>query len=386
MDSVLPCPSPRNRRRARSARPRRLAGRTGLRARAGGGRARLTARLVALLGVLALAATVWGTALAAGQVRPPEQPSRGPGGSDYLYGRVEASRHGEGAQAFWLFEPDAPRPRSAPLVLFLHGWRNVDPRTYGAWIEHLVRKGAVVVYPRYQESLTSSPSAMMDAAAAATEAALQELARPGHVRPDLDRVVFVGHSLGAVMAANLAAEAQAGDLPRPAAMALLNPADVSPWPGLDLPGKLMRASYEAIPASTRLLLVVGDQDILAGERYARALWERLAQIPDDRRNAVRLVSDDYGTPRLSANHTAPQAPGGRWAQTQEEPDTLLSDVLEGSVDALDHHGYWKLVDALMACTFEARWCEYVLGNDEAVRSMGRWSDGRRVNEAAIVRW
>lgn len=335
--------------------------------------------LVLVVGLVGSVAPAWAAA-----AQPPEQPASGPGGRDYLHGRVQATRYGWGSEAYWLFEPDGPRPAEAPLVLFLHGWGQVDPRGYGAWIEHLVRKGAVVVFPRYQEGLTTSTSSMMEGAATALRAAVRELSQPGRVRPDLNRVVYAGHSLGALIALNLAAEAQISDLPPPHALALFHPADLSISPGFRLPGSLLRSTYEAIPSSTRLLLVVGDFDLLAGDRFARAIWERTAQIPEDQKNAVRLVSDDYGTPRLSANHSAPQAPGGTWPGA--EPDALLGGVWEGSVDALDYYGYWKLLDALMSCTFEGRWCSHVMGSGEPLRAMGRWSDGRRVNEAAVVHW
>ncbi len=32
---------------------------------------------------------------------------------------------------------------AAPLVVFLHGWTVVSPQLYGAWIEHIVRKGSI---------------------------------------------------------------------------------------------------------------------------------------------------------------------------------------------------------------------------------------------------
>lgn len=341
----------------------------------------------AVVAILLLGVSILGPVTptrAAAAALPPEQPAGGPGGSDYLHGSVQASRHGSGSEAYWLFEPDQPRPAVAPLVVFLHGWGQVDPHGYGAWIEHLVRKGAVVVFPRYQEGFASSTASMMEGAAAALQAAVRALSRPGHVRPDLNRVVFAGHSLGALIALNLATQAQVEELPQPQALALLHPADLSISPGLRLPGSLLRSTYEAIPASTRLLVVVGDLDLLAGDRFAQAIWERTGQIPSEHRNAVRLFSDDYGTPRLSANHSAPQAPGGSWPE--EEPDAFLGGVWEGSVDALDYYGYWKLLDALMACTFEGRWCSHVMGSDEPLRAMGRWSDGRRVNEAAVIGW
>ena len=43
-----------------------------------------------------------------------------------------------------------PTPEVAPVVVFNHGWFAVNPGVYGAWIEHMVRKGRIVIAPRYQ--------------------------------------------------------------------------------------------------------------------------------------------------------------------------------------------------------------------------------------------
>ncbi len=55
---------------------------------------------------------------------------------------------------YWLFEPTQPRVEGAqstlPIVLFLHGFDVTDPEIYHAWIDHLVRRGAVLVFPDYQ--------------------------------------------------------------------------------------------------------------------------------------------------------------------------------------------------------------------------------------------
>ena len=57
---------------------------------------------------------------------------------------------GEGPRSYWLFEPAEPKPERVPVVVFFHGWFAVNPAFYGAWIDHLVRSGRTVVFPRYQ--------------------------------------------------------------------------------------------------------------------------------------------------------------------------------------------------------------------------------------------
>ena len=91
-------------------------------------------------------------------VRPPAQPRNGPGGSAAPHASIEKTVYGAGGDEYWLFEPREPRPEGpVPLIVFLHGWSVLDPSVYGAWIDHLVRRGNAVCFPVYQESLTTLP-------------------------------------------------------------------------------------------------------------------------------------------------------------------------------------------------------------------------------------
>ena len=137
--------------------------------------------------------------------KPPSQPSKGPGGSDYAHGSVKkCGLLGEGARAFHLYEPADPAPATAPVILFLHGYLGVNPIVYGAWIEHLVRRCNIVVFPIYQDTLIGAERYSDDALAAVREAFQILSSESGHVRPDAEgHWALVGHSLGGPIAANL---------------------------------------------------------------------------------------------------------------------------------------------------------------------------------------
>ena len=87
---------------------------------------------------------------------PPSQPQTGPGGKQYVHASVTKNRYGKGGQEYWIFEPDSPKPRTAPVIVFLHGWGGMNPLYYGAWVDHLVKRGNIVIYPRYQANLLTS--------------------------------------------------------------------------------------------------------------------------------------------------------------------------------------------------------------------------------------
>src|SRR5688500_3888082 len=147
---------------------------------------------------------------------PPKQPASGPGGRQYSHTAVNKNRYGKGGQEYWIFEPDAPKPAAAaPVIVFLHGWGGMNPMYYGAWIDHLVKRGDIVIYPRYQASLLTAIKDFTPYTLFAIKHALKRLQpEPGHVKPDLNKFATVGHSVGGILAASVAALASESDLPQ----------------------------------------------------------------------------------------------------------------------------------------------------------------------------
>ena len=296
---------------------------------------------------------------------PPAQPASGPGGSAYAHARVARSTWGSGRESYWLFEPDAPRPESAPVVVFLHGWGAMKPEPYLAWIEHLVRRGNIVVYPVYQASLRERPAAMTPAAMASLRDALAHLDGKEHVRAETTHLALVGHSLGATIAANIAA-AQPEGLPRPAALMVVEPGDSGDLQLARRSVQSLRADTSTIPAGTLMLVVVGDEDRMVGMDTARKIFQGATQVAAADKDFVVMRSDRHGKPELVADHSAPLA-----------THTLLLRR-RGVIDALDTHGLWKLYDALLDAAFRGQNRDMALGGGEGMTSMGQWSDGQPV--------
>ena len=84
---------------------------------------------------------------------PPLQPKTGPGGKQTTHAAVIKNRYGQGGQEYWIYEPDRPKPATASVVIFMHGWGGTNPLYYGAWIDHIVKRGNIVVFPRYQTNV-----------------------------------------------------------------------------------------------------------------------------------------------------------------------------------------------------------------------------------------
>lgn len=285
---------------------------------------------------------------------PPKQPQRGPGGSEYQHRAVRETEHGEGGQQFWIIEPAQPKPKTAPLIIFIHGWSAMHPDTYRGWINHLAKRGNIVVYPRYQDRLLTPAVEYFPNVVASVRAALDVLKQAGHVAPDLARVAVVGHSVGGVEVVNYAAAARDEALPIPKAVM-----SVQPGQGAERGIKLVPMSDAVrIPAETKLLVVVGDSDGMVGSECGRTIWRGTKHVSD--RAFITVRSDSHGFPPLNANHLSPVS----WTRA--------------ATDALDWFGYWKLFDVLMDAAFS--------GKQLAVDpSMGAWSDGVAVAPMTVER-
>jgi len=333
------------------------------------------------------------TNVCAQSATPPPQPLTGPGGKQSAHASVTKNKYGKGGQEYWIFEPASPKPRTAPVIVFLHGWGGMNPLYYGAWLDHLVKRGNIVVYPRYQANLLTSINDFTPNTIAAVKDAVHRLqTEPGHVKPDFSKFATVGHSLGGLLAANVAALAKESNLPRVRAV-------MSVEPGItESPINVPLADLKKIPADTLLLAIAGDQDGLVRDRDAKRIYYESTRVAARNKNFITLVSDSHGQPELVASHRAPTAlnkdydsgegvggaPGGRSdpigdaaISRRVRPETMM-------VNALDYYGTWKLFDALTDAAFTGKNREYALGNTPQQRFMGVWSDGVPVKELKVT--
>ena len=147
---------------------------------------------------------------------PDKQPEKGPGSAEYPHAEVEVNEGGEGGKHYWLYTPNKPRAEKAPVVVFLHGWGGLKPEIYGAWLNHLCRKGNIVIFPQYQADLKQVVTVFSPNAAAGINDALAWLeADKKRTQPEREKFALAGHSAGALVAANLASEYEKYKLPKP---------------------------------------------------------------------------------------------------------------------------------------------------------------------------
>jgi dienelactone hydrolase len=373
-------------------------------------------RVWSLCVLFGVAAPAWGV----GPPAQPSQPESGPGGRRRSHERVTVQTFGEGADQCWVFLPDSPRPKEAPVVVFLHGWGDMNPKAYGAWIRHLVRRGQIVVFPRFQVGLRTPVDEMTPNALRAVQAAWNRLEQKGPVRPRAGQLAVVGYSIGGFVAADLAAAAPQNGLPAPGALMVVHPANGEQW--MRNPRWLLRLEgLDRIAESTLMLAVVGDADRVANDLGAREILRGATQVPRRNKALITLVSDDHPDPPLHAGHGAPRAadpvfladleldrgdlvgrggrrrhglsgglrrerrsgdrrhgPASRTGDQDVEDDYRLTPP-----DALDYYGYWRLCDELLDAALRGADRKGLFDPTPQQRSMGVCSDGVPVKELIV---
>lgn len=303
----------------------------------------------------------------------PEQPLAGPGGRDYVGDSVLMYDFAQKPYGYWLFEPGgATRPDSAQVIVLIHGYGGYNPMIYGEWIEHLVRKGNLVIFPRYQRNLfCPRPKRFGDYCARAIRDALTELEKAEHVRPKADHLIIAGHSYGGVVTADLGVNFREYKIPRPKALLLCSPG-TGPFKG----GRLK--TYEAMPADTKLVIMAGEGDWVVGDEFARLVFETAVHTPE--RNLIYQYRDPRG---IGAGHSQSYAIDLQFDTGRRNP-TARRALRRGPANAVDYYGYWKILDGLISCVESGHFCRYALGDTLEQGLLGYWSDGRPVKPLEVI--
>lgn len=302
------------------------------------------------------------------------QPTCGPGGSEYLHDEVNFQNFAEEADGYWLFEPQQPQPDSGHVVVFFHGYGAYNPMAYGQWIQHLVRKGNIVIFPRYQESMMSPlPSGYADNAATAIKNALRELSTGNHVRPKGGNLAFVGHSFGGAILSNLAVNYKAFGIPKPSVAMLCSPG--TGWVSM---GTL--DSYEGMPADIKLLVTISENDRIVGDEFGLRVFNEAKNVTD--KNLIRQFRDVHGDDYVSAQHNEVYCLLMDYDSGHRSPSARRSMRISRT-NAIDYYGYWKWLDALLECSRNGDYCEFALGDTPEQRSLGCWEDGEPRKEVQV---
>jgi pimeloyl-ACP methyl ester carboxylesterase len=259
-------------------------------------------------------------------------------------------------------------PRRAPVVVFLHGWGALGPDEYSAWMVHLARRGNIVICPRWQDNrFDANGRTFLPDAVTAVKAALCRLESDGPVRPQAGRFALFGHSIGATLAADMAAQWAELGLPRPGALFCVTPGSLSAGSRMRVENDVAVADFSRLPEGLLLVVLVGEDDTRVGTAMADRIYDGATAIPACDKSYLTVRTDRHGEPPLLADHKLPLGTAGTLAK----------------VDALDYYALWRTGDALLDAAFTGQHRACCLGNTPQQRGMGRWPDGTPVRELAV---
>lgn len=298
----------------------------------------------------------------------PTQPSTGPGGSEYIHDSIAIYDYGtnKNGDGFWLYEPASPTPDSANVVVFIHGLGQTNPKVYGKFIRHLVRKGNIVIYPRYQKDLLSAAATFSDSCARGIQRAMDTLNLTGHVKPRWENYFVLGHSVGGILTANMAMNHATYYLYKPLTAFSMQPGGIE---GILLP------DYSAFPSDIKYLVAVGDNDAIVGTATGEFLFANTTGVPTSHKNLVKHFADNHGSPAITATHNEPVGNDNYFDNGENNVTIIFTTGVE---DAVEYYCYWKLQDALMDCALNNQNCDVAFGDTPQQRNMGKWSDGTDV--------
>ncbi len=289
----------------------------------------------------------------------------------YVSQNVKFLDFADKADGYWLFLPKNPQPDTAEVLLFLHGYGGYNPMIYGKWIKHLVRQGNVVVFPRYQKNMMlPRPDKFAKNVATALQNAQKELDENHEIVARWDNLTVVGHSYGGVIAADLAANFLAYDIPQPQAIMLVSPGTA--W----LKGGRLE-SYADIPAETKVLMTVSENDGITGDEFAILVFETAKNTTN--RVLYRQFIDPYARAPITAYHNESYCvdldfDAGHYNYTSKRALRI------SKLNALDYNGYWRLFDSLIACQRTGENCD--LGKKDF--NLGVTHDGKPLGKFEVL--
>lgn len=306
-------------------------------------------------------------------ITQPEQSLTGPGGKEYIHAEVDFQDYGKKQDGYWLFQPKAPVPKEAPVVIFLHGYSATNPMVYGAFIEHLVKKGNVVIFPRYQKTiLIPSPDRFVPNTVKAIKNALQKLEGEGYVNAKKDEVYFVGHSFGGTISANMLIDIDNLGVPKPKGVLLICPG-VGPFTSA------VKESYEEIPSDINLVIVTAERDFVTGDGFAHRIFSTAENTPN--RIWFKHFTDEYGTPPVTSDHLEVYAKNN--AYDTGNHGYSYNRARNSKIDVIDYNVYWKAIDALIEASDSQP--ELIFGAEHKFRNIGHWSDGTPIKPLAMLK-
>ena len=274
-----------------------------------------------------------------------------PGSVPYLaaekFANVRVVGVGEDTERAYVLIPEGAEKSRLPVTIFLHGWLGMSPRNFGALIDHLARRGSIVIYPVYQDGDHTPPQQVTGLAAIGVKNALAFLERSYPGVADTSKTLYFGFSMGSSIALNFAAQPERYGVPPPSAVVAVAPGDAKHIAKGPLAQSII-GPLESIPSNLAVALLSGLEDTSIGVPTARLIAPRLCHILADRRVLMVLPAGGTDEQPVRAGHGSPGAPDSRYDfRSQQTVDLIIprrgAYEASASTNYLDFYGYWRVV-------------------------------------------
>ncbi|MDX1942045.1 MAG: alpha/beta fold hydrolase, partial [Saprospiraceae bacterium] len=164
---------------------------------------------------------------------------------------IQIEEFGKGAAKYWLIYNALDTNSKQRLIVFLHGYGASNPACYGGWIRHLVESGEVILFPKFQQgTFLPKPNKIERLVHESVESSLNYLKNKHNTV--FDEIIFIGHSIGGIIAANLADEYGRTKKHYVAGLFLVQPGHKFLKLG-------RRSDYSEIDSRTKIIIIIGNQ-------------------------------------------------------------------------------------------------------------------------------
>ena len=290
---------------------------------------------------------------------PPKQPLSGPGGREYLAREIDIISLKDSL----IFFPKGIDLNKAPIVLiledpiFLQRLKTNEDFLGNFGLNHIVKKGNIVVFPIYQKSIFDffSYSSIVDRTTILLENSFSEIKK---MLPEnkFDKFLIIGIGSGGALATHLLEK----NIPQPSILIFISPYTNFPLFPSFLFG-IPFSKIENLPFKGYLITILAEKDRIFSEREIFKIYKETLV---EKKFIFKIPSDNYGTPSLISN----------------------KETIFHQYNSLSYYGTMKIFDVVLNCAFERLDCHLLSEKKEKLLEMGEWSDGKEVKRIIEIKF
>ena len=227
------------------------------------------------------------------------------------------------------------------IVILIHSIQASNPKAYGGLIENLLQQGNIVIYPAYQGFAVSSNKDDLNFISSSLEKAYADT-EENNIRPMSLPVAFVGHSMGGIIAFELAL-GQVAVPKKPSCVIALCPTEVRKH-------TLENLNFNKLDSYDVYLVIEEEKDPAFRSDIGERLITNLA-FAKRKKFIVHEKAEGQASKHMNA-----------WSfdvKFSSKNNSLVSyfSKLIGKTNAVDTKVYWPAINQAISCAFSREYCD-----------------------------